>query len=488
MCTATVAANEAQYIIRPSQSQSCADQCSKSDCASNDLTLSQFVNSSTSYLTNNTRLVFSPGNYSLESELVVENVHSFSISVWPMRAVIICGKNSRFEFRNISIVLVSGLEFIGCFENHVVSIGHFQLQNSQFFGIGQALVNGTVLTIEDSTASLDGVVFISAIEQLQSSATPENLPDGCVVGTIETMDEVIGISLKSSGIRISHSRFEGNKVGLGAVIYGEFSSDIIIFNTTFINNSATGYCTDYCCFAGGIVYVSKSQGSNIKVLYSKFEDNVGVAIFLYSHGDKNNVYTSTASIIHSEFINSTVTGPRKIFNGVLLGSSLIFLDAVMKTISDTKFFNNRATFAIVYVPYYHYTAAENFIKNLFNENSAGFEIFIGSTCQPGHILPLSSTRTRCIPCSKNRLQDLIGLVLAAFIAGIALVIFILALNITVAIGTLNGILFYAHIVAANADTYFLPFKTPNFVTVFISWLNLHIGFDVCFSTSAQSEV
>ena len=169
------------------------------------------------------------------------------MSAWPMRATIICRNNSRFEFRNISTVSVSGLEFVGCFETHVVSIGLFQLQYTQFFGNGQVLVNGTVLTIEDSTASLDGVVFISAVEKLQSSATPENLPEGCVIGTIQTMDEVIGISLKNSSFRISHSWFEGNKVGLGAVIYDEFSSDIIIFNTTFINNSATWYCTDYCC-------------------------------------------------------------------------------------------------------------------------------------------------------------------------------------------------------------------------------------------------
>ena len=140
-------------------------------CASNDLTLSQFVNSSTSYLTNNTRLIFSPGNYRLESEIVVENVYAFSMLAWPMRAAIICGENSRFGFRNISTISVSGLEFVGCFENHVVSIGLFQLQNSQFFGNGQVLVNGTVLTIDDSTASLDGVVFISAVEQLQSSGS-----------------------------------------------------------------------------------------------------------------------------------------------------------------------------------------------------------------------------------------------------------------------------------------------------------------------------
>ena len=483
-----VAANEAQYIIRPSQSQSCADQCSKSDCASNELTLSQFVNSSTNYLTSNTRLVFSPGNYSLESELVVENVHSFSMSAWPMRATIICGENSRFEFRNISTVSVSGLEFVGCFETHVVSIGLFQLQNLQFFGNGQVLVNGTVLTIEDSTASLDGVVFISAVEKLQSSATPENLPEDCIVGTIKTMDEVIAILLKSSSFRISHSQFEGNKVGLGAVIYGEFSSDIIIFNTTFINNSATGYCTDYCCFAGGIVYVSKPRGSNVKVHHSKFESNIGVAIFMHSHGDKYNGYTSTASITHSEFVNNTVTGPRKLFNGVLVGSSLIFLDAVIQTVSISKFCHNRVKFAIVYLPYYQYTAAEIFTKNLFNDNSAEFEVYISSACQPGHIVSLSSTCTRCIQCSANWRQDLIGTLVAAFLAGIALVIFMLALNITVAIGTLNGILFYVHIVAANADTYFLPFRNSNFVTVFISWLNLDIGFDICFNTSAEVVV
>ena len=56
----------------------------------------------------------------------------------------------------------------------------------------------------------------------------------------------------------------------------------------------------------------------------------------------------------------------------------------------------------------------------------------------------------------------------------------LALNMTVAVGTLNGIIFYVNIVAAKADTYFLPFSTPVLVTVFISWLNLDIGFDVCF--------
>ena len=53
------------------------------------------------------------------------------------------------------------------------------------------------------------------------------------------------------------------------------------------------------------------------------------------------------------------------------------------------------------------------------------------------------------------------------------------LNLTVAIGTLNGIIFYANIVAAKSSA-FLQFSTPNFATMFISWLNLEVGFDTCF--------
>jgi hypothetical protein len=64
----------------------------------------------------------------------------------------------------------------------------------------------------------------------------------------------------------------------------------------------------------------------------------------------------------------------------------------------------------------------------------------------------------------------------------------LALNVTVAVGTLNGIFFYAHIVAANAETYSFPFKSPNFITVFISWLNFDIGFDICFTESVDLQI
>ena len=477
LCFGTVVAIEVHYIIRPSQSQNCASQCSDATYMNDSLTLSQFINNSINYLTNETTLILSPGIYSLESELIVENVHSFSMFVWStssLKAVITCGHNAKFEFRNVSSVTVSGLEFVKCFENHVLSVSQFQLENSRFFGNGPVIVNGTVLSIEESVANLDRVAFISAVEKLQTNATPQ-VSEDCYARKIETTNAVIGILLRRSNVTISQSRFEGNTVGFGAVIYDDFGSDIMISNTIFVNNTAEQYCSSYCCFPSGIVYVSGQHRSTVKIYQSKFEANVGVAIIIY--GD--NTYTSKASVIHSEFVDNTAIGPQTLITGSFRSNSLITLDRVMTTVSSSDFINNRVRIALVYARYY--TTTENLTNNVFVDNSAAYEVFIASRCRPGLSLSLGSSR--CIQCSENWRRDLIGTVVAAFIAGIALVILMLALNMAVAVGTLNGILFYAHIVAANAETYLLPFISPDFVTVFISWLNLEIGFDICFLDS-----
>jgi hypothetical protein len=172
------------------------------------------------------------------------------------------------------------------------------------------------------------------------------------------------------------------------------------------------------------VYVSKSQGSNVKVHYSKFENNGGVAIFMYNHGLCVYKHSKYHNDIHSVFVNNTVTGPRKVSSGLLVGTSLIFLDALV-TVSLSKFSHNRASLAIVHVPYYHHTAAENFTKNFFSDNRAGFEVYVSPNCESGLIISLSSTPKHCIQCPESWFRDLIGIVLAASIAGIALVIFML---------------------------------------------------------------
>lgn len=99
------------------------------------------------------------------------------------------------------------------------------------------------------------------------------------------------------------------------------------------------------------------------------------------------------------------------------------------------------------------------------------------TCQPGFSLSIGSSH--CIKCSKNWPIVLAMILVASIIAGIALVILLLVLNLTVAVGTLNAIIFYANIVGANSSAFFQSSEIT-FASVFISWLNLDIGIDSCF--------
>ena len=60
--------------------------------------------------------------------------------------------------------------------------------------------------------------------------------------------------------------------------------------------------------------------------------------------------------------------------------------------------------------------------------------------------------------------------------------FIKILNLTVSQGTINGLIFYANIVAANRSILFPANygKLLSFLRVFISWLNLDLGIETCF--------
>ena len=101
-------------------------------------------------------------------------------------------------------------------------------------------------------------------------------------------------------------------------------------------------------------------------------------------------------------------------------------------------------------------------------------ILCGS-CQSNYSLSLGSSK--CIRCHEEWRGLLVVITIAAIFAGVMLVALILTLNLTVAVGTLNPIVFYANIMYSNRNTFF---RQSHFSSVFISWLNLDIGFDVCF--------
>ena len=97
-------------------------------------------------------------------------------------------------------------------------------------------------------------------------------------------------------------------------------------------------------------------------------------------------------------------------------------------------------------------------------------------------LSLSLASSRCVRCHTQWPVVFVVILLAAAIAGILLVAALLALNMTVSVGLINGFIFYANIVSAGSAI-FLPSSNRqefNFPSLFVAWLNLDIGIDVCF--------
>ena len=96
-----------------------------------------------------------------------------------------------------------------------------------------------------------------------------------------------------------------------------------------------------------------------------------------------------------------------------------------------------------------------------------------------HKSSLSLASSRCLPCHNHWPGVCVITFLAAILAGIFLVTALLALNMTVSVGLINGFNFYANIVSAGSAVFF-PSSEPSFPSVFVAWLNLEIGIDVCF--------
>ena len=94
-------------------------------------------------------------------------------------------------------------------------------------------------------------------------------------------------------------------------------------------------------------------------------------------------------------------------------------------------------------------------------------------CKKGYSLVLGTSQ--CEQCTNNHLILLVPFALM----GIALVFLLLICKLTVATGTLSGVVLYANIVGINRNL-LLPVETTHVLSVFIAWLNLDFGVETCF--------
>ena len=93
-------------------------------------------------------------------------------------------------------------------------------------------------------------------------------------------------------------------------------------------------------------------------------------------------------------------------------------------------------------------------------------------CKKGYSLVIGTSQ--CEQCTNSYLALLIPFA----VMGVALVFLLLVCKLTVAAGTLSGLVFYANIVGNH--TIFLQVETQNVLSIFIAWLNLDLGIKTCF--------
>ena len=100
-------------------------------------------------------------------------------------------------------------------------------------------------------------------------------------------------------------------------------------------------------------------------------------------------------------------------------------------------------------------------------------------CSKGFSLTLGYNQ--CERCT----NDHIPLIIPFALAGIALVAFVITLNLTVSVGTINGLIFYANVVKIYEHIFF-PNGHVTFLSQFISWINLDLGINTCFYHNMDS--
>ena len=96
-----------------------------------------------------------------------------------------------------------------------------------------------------------------------------------------------------------------------------------------------------------------------------------------------------------------------------------------------------------------------------------------SQCLQGKSLKLGSND--CDNCENS----FIAMFILFIFAGIGLIGLIIILNLTVSVGAVNGLIFYANILKIYEHIFFPKGPVP-FVSQFISWINLDFGFNMCF--------
>ena len=176
------------------------------------LTLSQFAQNSSRWLSLNTTLIFLAGNHTLDTVLFISNSNfsmlTISTNEGTQYVFIIRKDHAHLIFDLTDDLWISGLKFIGCGSNRFTSVKNFMIDNSTLQGQNGS---GTALDIAHTNLTIVNSTFVS------------NKVGTCV--------EIFDAAIKCN--------FLENSAEMGGAMYIDDFSDVSIVNSTFLNNQAT---------------------------------------------------------------------------------------------------------------------------------------------------------------------------------------------------------------------------------------------------------
>ena len=323
------------------------------------LTLSTLAANSSNYLNTNTTVVFLDGNHVLDLELFVSNIDgSLTLSTnGSGTATIICNDSVSVEFKNITKLQISGLEFIRC-SGMVELVDQFTLEDSKFRGdhndsalhLTHTITNIVRSTFASNTAGTYQSHELGVLVYLGDSFNKFLYPWPNIQSTIARVGGALIVT--RSTVAISSSCFENNTANVGGAIFSQLGSNMTISNCTFINNSATGCDDDRC--NGGALFID--SGCTVTAYNSTFTNNIagfgGGAIALF----QGTFLDST----HNVFSSNRAGG---------LGGAISAYDRSRIAIDNSCYCNNTGGHGgVIYTHYYGSITVGN---SSFNNNEAG---------------------------------------------------------------------------------------------------------------------
>ena len=280
-----------------------------------------------------------PGNHTLNKQFSVANIKKFSMkrcgSTSTNEVVFVHCESGRFDFNDISFVLIESIQFTDCRSTTVRQVNQFIIRESLFQSfIGRVFILSRVSTAEIASCLFMSNRFVNESYFQQDNVTTQN--------HVLKSEHVLRLTLHFTNRSVMY--FTSESIISGGVIYAEYSN-ISISDSKFIRNSAK---------LGGVLLAVNCSSVHIST-----------SLFRYNHAENGGVFaTSLAEMVieQSSFNNNQVDFD----GGVIMSYDGIYI------INGSKFISNQAQNQIGVMKSCRSILVV--VDSLFSDNSAGSSI------------------------------------------------------------------------------------------------------------------